>query len=400
MWTAALSTVGVVGSIIWIAYLVAARRNQSQIQNLADLPDMEPPGGWPSLALVFAARDEERVVEQAARSMLALNYPALELIAVDDRSRDETGAILDKLAASDPRLSVIHVAELPAGWLGKTHALQAAANETDAEWVLFTDADVVFAPNALRRAVAAAVAGGVAHMTVSPEVPTETLGERVFLSMFLTGLAFHSPGWLVQDPRSRAYLGIGAFNLVRAADFRAIGGFGRLKLSVDDDMQLGRAMKWSGRKSRVVLGARAVSVRWQVGLDGMIRGLEKNYFAGARFQLWRMLVFQAAIILVGIAMFAGLLVGPVWCRLICGVGVAALSIMLEVMGRPCGVRWYHAAFMPVASLVNMYALFRSTWHTLRRGGVTWRGHLYSLKELRDHVSMREIWMKQLWSSTR
>ncbi len=400
MWTALLSAIGVIGSIIWVCFFVTAGRNRSWVRYLAELSDAEPAGGWPSLAVVFAARDEETMVEQAARSMLALDYPALQVIAVDDRSRDATGSILDRLAAMDPRLQVVHVANLPAGWLGKTHALQAALELTRTDWVLFTDADVVFAEGALRRAVAEAVAGDIAHVTVAPELPTETLGERVFLAMFQTGLTMHSPGWRVQDPRYRAYLGIGAFNLVRAADFRAIGGFERIRLSVDDDMQLGRAMKWSGRKSRVILGPRAVSVRWQVGLGGMIRGLEKNFFAGARFQLRRALAYQAAILVVGIAPFVGLFVGPIWCRLVCGLGVATMALMLELMGKQSGIRWFHALLMPVSSLVNMYALFQSTWQTLRRGGVSWRGHLYPLQELRAHVKMREEWMKQLWLSTR
>ena len=150
----------------------------------------------------------------------------------------------------------------------------------------------------------------------------------------------------------------------------------------------------------MILGPRAVSVRWQVGLGGMIRGLEKNFFAGARFQLRRALAYQAAILVVGIAPFVGLFVGPIWCRLVCGLGVATMALMLELMGKQSGIRWFHALLMPVSSLVNMYALFQSTWQTLRRGGVSWRGHLYPLQELRAHVKMREEWMKQLWLSTR
>ena len=400
MWILLLSILGVTGSMVWIIFFINAGRNRAWVCNLADLPDTEPAEGWPSLAVVFAARDEEGMVEQATRSMLALDYPGLEVIAVDDRSKDATGAILDRLARESVCLRVLHVTHLPEGWLGKTNALQAALVLTSADYVLFTDADVVFAPGALRRAVGEASRDALAHITVAPELPTTSLGERLFLAMFQTGLTLHSPGWRVQDPNHRAYLGIGAFNLVRAEDFRAVGGFQRIRLSVDDDMQLGRAMKWSGRRSKVILGQNAVSVRWQVGLGGMIRGLEKNFFAGSNFRLVRVLEFLVANWVIGIAPFIGLFVGPLWSRVCCILGVGIMSLMLELMGKQSGIRWYHAALMPVGAIACMVALGRSTWLTLVRGGVTWRGHLYPLRDLRQHVKQRETWMRELWLSTR
>jgi hypothetical protein len=388
------------GALAWIRFFVLAGAHRDWVVRLRDLPDAEPPGGWPRLAVVFAARDEAAGVEAATRSLLASDYPDLEVIAVDDRSGDATGAILDRLAAQDPRLSVVHVTELPEGWLGKTHALQAGARRTRAAWILFTDADVVFAPGALRRAVAYAATHDVDHVTVTPELPTRGLGERVFLPMFQAGLTLHSPGWKVDDPEERAYLGIGAFNLVSAEALGAIGGFERIRLSVDDDMQLGRALKWSGRRSKVLLGAGAVSVRWHVGLGGMIRGLEKNFFAGANFRLARVLLFAAVMVVIGILPFVGLFVGPPALRVFCGAGVAVMAILVHLIGGQSGLAWYHGALMPLSALANLWALLRSTFLTLRRGGVSWRGHLYPLPALRAHVEHREHWMRELWLSTR
>ena len=165
-------------------------------------------------------------------------------------------------------------------------------------------------------------------------------------------------------------------------------------------MQLGRAMKWSGRRSKVILGQNAVSVRWQVGLGGMIRGLEKNFFAGSNFRLVRVLEFLVANWVIGIAPFIGLFVGPLWSRVCCILGVGIMSLMLELMGKQSGIRWYHAALMPIGAIACMVALGRSTWITLVRGGVTWRGHLYPLRDLRQHVKQRETWMRELWLSTR
>ncbi len=141
-----ISLVCAASSLVWIVVLAAAVANRRKSIRLSDLPAVEPESGWPRLAVVIAARDEEAMIARAVRSLLDQDYPDLELIVVDDRSADRTGAILDELAEDEPRLSVVHVDRLPEGWLGKTHAMQRGADETFAPWILFTDGDVVFAP--------------------------------------------------------------------------------------------------------------------------------------------------------------------------------------------------------------------------------------------------------------
>jgi glycosyltransferase involved in cell wall biosynthesis len=395
-----MAALGVLGSAIWIGFFVVAAWHRDWVRRVRDLPADEPAGGWPSAAVLFAARDEAASVEAAARTMLALDYPALEVVAVDDRSADGTGEILDRLAADDARLRVVHVRDLPEGWLGKTHALHVGAGATRAEWLLFTDADVMFEPTTLRRVIAHAAGEGLDHVTVTPDLPTHGEGERIFLAMFQIGLSIYAPGWDMENRRKKAAMGIGAFNLVRAEAFRAIGGFERLALSVDDDVQLGRAMKWAGYRGRMLLGDGAISVRWQVGLGGMIRGLEKNFFAGAKFRPALVAVYTLGQVVVGIGPFLGLASGPAPVRWICGVGIAVMALMLSLIGRQCGLRPYHALTMPLSAVVCITALLRSTWVTLRQGGIRWRGHLYPLAALREHVRRREAWMRELWLSTR
>ncbi|HEU5115079.1 MAG TPA: glycosyltransferase, partial [Isosphaeraceae bacterium] len=179
-----LSALGVLGSLVWIKLFLSAARNRHAIRKLSDVPANRPDGDWPALAVIFAARDEAGEVEAAARSILKLDYPELRVVAVDDRSQDETGAILDRLAGEDSRLAVVHVTELPPGWLGKTHALQLASEATDASWLLFTDADVLFGPQSLRKAIAFAESTKADHLIVPPDIPTEHFGERLFLVMF------------------------------------------------------------------------------------------------------------------------------------------------------------------------------------------------------------------------
>ncbi len=349
--------------------MIRAGRHRDKIVRLIEQSDDPPEGGWPELAVIVAARNEEAEIEAAVRSLLAQDYPSLRVIAVDDRSTDDTGAILDRIAAEDLRLQVVHVRELPPGWLGKTHALHEAAMATDAPWLLFTDADVVFAPGALRRAVAYAVTQRLDHVSVAPDVPTEQVGERLFLAMFQTLFALSNPFWNVENPDSHAHAGIGAFNLVRATSFRAIGGFGRLALSVDDDMKLAESLKAAGGRARVLLGGKVISVRWQVGLGGMIRGLEKNFFAVTGYRVWAALVATVLMFWVGAAPHAGLFVGPWWARVICGLGVLTIAVFVGLTGVQSRVGWYYALTMPISALVCAFAMGRSMWLTLWRRGV-------------------------------
>lgn len=395
-----VSGLGVLASLVWIWLLARLIWYRNRVLWLFERQAAEPDGGWPSLAVVFAARNEEGHVADAARSILAQDYPDLSVLAVDDRSTDRTGAELEALAADDPRLLAIHVRELPQGWLGKVHALQAAATATPAEWLLFTDADVFFAPGSLRRSVAAAIAEGADHLVAAPDVVTEGVGERIFLSMFGLLFALKAPVWQVEDPAHPSYMGIGAFNLVRADAFQSIAGFRRLSLSVDDDMRFGQALKAAGYRTRVAAGHRLLRVRWQVGISGMIRGLEKNFFAAVGYSVPLAVLAGLGILILGAGPHLGLLAGPGWGRAICGLGVLAICLVLQAVGRQSGVRWTYGLILPVGALLCFWSLARSTWLTLARGGVRWRDHFYPLAELRAHVRGRNAWIREVWLSTR
>src|SRR5262249_44980479 len=148
----------------------------------------------PSLTIVVPARNEEAEIEPALRSLLQLNYPQFEVVAVDDRSTDQTGAIMDRIAAEPAahgRLRIIHVQELPSGWLGKLHAMWLGSSESatlrntvqqGSEWLLFTDADCVFHPESLRRAVHYAMKTNTEHLVLFPTAHMKTLGEQMLIS--------------------------------------------------------------------------------------------------------------------------------------------------------------------------------------------------------------------------
>jgi hypothetical protein len=171
-------------------------------------------------------------------------------------------------------------------------------------------------------------------------------------------------------------------------------------LSVDDDMRLGQALKYAGYSTKVFSATSEVSVRWQVGLGGMVRGLEKNFFAGIDFRLPLAFAAAATILLTTLGPLAGLFVGPWWTRLICGLGVLAPVALIRFVCPTTGVAPWYGLTLPLGGLVMTYALVRSVILTLRRRGVSWRGRTYPLGELKAHIRLRNHWLNEVWHSTR
>ena len=200
-----------------VSALLDAWRGNRRMRHLSELPGEGDP---PSVSVVIAARDEEHRLEQALRSVLAQDHPHLEVIVVDDRSSDGTADILRRLQEQHPLLRVLRVDELPSGWLGKTHAQQRGGEAAQGELLLFTDADVVFEPSAVRLAALYLARERLDHLTVAPRVLAPTRPVEALVGAFTVLFCQWSRPWRARDPRSHHYVGIGAFNLVRAAPGR------------------------------------------------------------------------------------------------------------------------------------------------------------------------------------
>ena len=396
MWLA----VSLFALLLWLSAATALCVGMRRIESLTDVPPAAD-ADCPSLSVVVPACDEAAAMEPALRSLLALDYPHLELIVVDDRSTDGTAAIVERLAAAHPQLRLLRVSELPSRWLGKNHALQVGSQAASGDWLLFTDADVVFHPGALRRVMAWAARRRSEHVVALPRVVVHGFWERLFVPYFMAMFNLRYRPWKVADRGSPAYLGVGAFNLVRADRYRAIGCHAALPLEVADDMKLGKLLKAHGTRSGVVSAAGWISVRWVVGLRGIVEGLTKNSFAGLEFRLGTV-VLSVILQLVGsvspsFGLFAG---GPA--AVTSGLALACMGLAAAAVappesadggrqtvfspGRLTAPRRLLSALwglaFPLAALIFAYILIRSTWLTYRRGGVLWRGTLYPLEELR------------------
>ena len=256
-------------------------RNRNAIPTL---PAFTETTTLPRLSVVVPARDEASAIGRAVGSLLAQDYPDFEIIVVDDRSTDATGDVVRELATNDPRVQALRVTDLPAGWLGKNHALWRGADRANGEWLLFTDADVVFAQGALRHAVGYAMSEGLDHLTLTPRLVARGLLLRAFVAFY--GYAFIAlwGAYLANDPKSKRGVGIGAFNLIRRSAYDGIGTMRSLSLRPDDDIRLGRRLRAFGYRQRVLNGNELLSIEWYPSLGAAISGLEKSMYSSMEYR--------------------------------------------------------------------------------------------------------------------
>jgi glycosyltransferase involved in cell wall biosynthesis len=339
----------------------------------------------PSISLIFAARDEEEKLPAALATLAALDYPNLEIIAVDDRSQDATRRILDEFAAPHPRFRAVRISKIPNGWLGKTHALQKGFEASSGEWLLFTDADVRFKPDVIRRAVTLARQLKLDHLTLLCNVEMHGFWEKTLITFF--GLAFHlaTDAYRVSNPNSRAYVGVGAFQLVRRSAYETIGTHRRLAMEVVDDMKLGKLVKRAGFRSCVAIAQDFVTVRWHAGAGNVIRGVTKNFFAAFGYNLAFAALALVGMLLLNVVPFFAVFAGHGWIRISSAISVAialGMHCSVDVVNR---VSPLYALTHPLGALLFCYMIVRSVAVTLWQGGVTWRGTFYPLKELKRGV---------------
>jgi GT2 family glycosyltransferase len=376
----------------WLYKFVEAAWGFRKVANLA-LPEHDrAPVVLPAIVVIAPARNEEEDIAQCLESLLAQDCENLRVIAVDDRSTDATGAIMEKIAAqAGGRLDVLHIGELPAGWLGKTHALAMAARVAmeryAPEYLLFTDGDVIFEPSILRRTLARAIETRADHFVVMPTTIAKTVGEAAVLSFLQVISLWAVRPWRVADPKAKHdAIGIGAFNLIRSDAYRQIGGFDATPMEVLEDLYLGRRIKWAGLRQEVAIAPGMVSVHWAAGAQGIVNGMTKNIFAVFRFRPALLLAAAAGVLLDSVGPAAFTVFPPT--RTAGVVGVAAVLGVYAVSARANRISAWYALAFPLAGSIVVYAMLRSMFVTVHNNGVEWRGTFYSLDELRRGMARR------------
>jgi glycosyltransferase involved in cell wall biosynthesis len=381
--TAALLTDLIAAAILLLlaAGSVMLALGARRVPALASLPPLGA-GLAPRVSIIVPARDEARGIGPAVASMLALDYPDFEVIVIDDRSTDGTAGVLDALADPAGRLRRLQVTELPPDWLGKNHANALGSAAAAGEWLLFTDADIRFAPLTLSRAMRCALDGPWDHLTAAPHarLPGAVLSQFALYFGLLFSL-FARP-WAARDPRSRAHVGIGAFNLVRRTAYDAIGGHGALRLRPDDDLKLGKLLKQAGFRQLFLNGHGAIEVEWYSSWREVRDGLMKNLFAGSGYSV----PLTVGGSLLHLAVLAGPPLGAVFASGIAQLCYALACLLLLWQGwasaPSLGTKRWAGALLPLFGAFGTWLMWRSMYLALSRGAIEWRGRRYPLKELR------------------
>jgi hypothetical protein len=341
--------------------------------------------------VIIPACNEAGKIERTVAALLQTSYPRLELIVVDDRSTDGTGAIVDELAAGDGRVRALHVTELPEGWLGKVHALQVGLAAARGEWIVFADADVQLAPWVLGAALAHALEQRLDFLTALPRFTSSgSLFLDAAVASMVRAVFIGGQVWKLADPGSDRGGGFGALNLIRRAALERTEGLEWLRLEVADDVGLGLLLKRGGSRCAFVNARDALSLCFYEDLGELARSVEKGGYAiVGRYSAPRAVVMAAALILLDTAHLLALVpTGLPWLPLVGLAGLAAGAAASVIGARWVGIGAGAGLLTVVGSVTTALLVVRSALLGWRRGGVRWRETFYPAEVLRPGRRVR------------
>ncbi len=365
-------------------YTIEVALGLRRLRNLNDIRPFSGPSR-PRVSIIVPACNEEETIETAMLSLVQQDYGPFEIVVINDRSTDRTGAILEKLAAQYPRIRLLEVTELPPGWLGKNHALHCGARAAGGDYLLFTDADVLLEKTTVARAMTIMVAERLDHLSlIFKNIASGSLLNAMIQDAG-AALFFLFKPWAARNPRSRYFMGVGAFNLVKKDVYRRIGGHESIRMHPIDDIMLGKVIKQHGFRQDCLAGYDFVTVRWYETAGMMIDGLMKNVFALYNFRVtW---------VLAGIVIIFVMTIFPVW-GVFLADGYARLLFLATVMVR--GIAFVRGSVMLgngirsfpwslVTPYINIFIMIKATVTTLKNKGIDWRGTYYPLAQLRNNM---------------
>jgi chlorobactene glucosyltransferase len=369
--------------LVWLISLVLTLYGLSRQKPL--LPTRMTLSDSPLVSVLVPARNEQhRVLAECISSILAQDYENFEVIAVNDRSTDSTVEILETFATSDARLRVINGEELPAGWLGKPYAMQQAFAHARGEWILATDADMIFHEAALRTAVHSTLQTKAEAMSLIPHFEASSFWERVMIPTWAWVFLLFTLLYRVRNPRSPGAVGIGGFFLMRRSVLVGVGGYEALKDEVMEDVRLAEMIKRSGARLVTEYAPDLLSTRMYRNFGEMWECSTKNWFSGMKFSL--------PLALSGVVSMYSMCLVPPLIALGSGIGIAAgMSGDLWLLLIPAALSWVlQVLVLAVASISSrvspsyaltaplglslLYAmLFDSSMRITTGKGVTWKG---------------------------
>jgi glycosyltransferase involved in cell wall biosynthesis len=335
------------------------------------------------------ACNEVDTIRATAESILQQDYPDLELLLLNDRSLDGTGAVMAQVAAEHPdRVRYLEIRELPAGWLGKNHALWVGTQHATGEWLLFTDADMLFDPTCFRRAVSLAETEHLDHLCMLPQIVSTGALLGAYVAYFVHSFCTYKLGYLSNTPGRNNGIGCGGFNMLRRSAYVVIGTHMAISLRPDDDMRLGQRLKRLGLRQRSLSAAGMARVEWYPSFRAAIKGLEKNMFPTADYSLLKMLGMSVSLLALDVAPFLLPWVTSGWVRTLVLATILVKGATYLATNFKAGIRaGIDFLLYPFMAVALTYTLLRSTWLAYRQGGIYWRGTFYPLDMLRKQTGL-------------
>ncbi len=344
----------------------------------------------PKVSVIIPACNEAATIEPALKSIMTMDYTDLEIIAVNDRSVDRTGAVLEQMQKKYPGLQIYEISELPEGWLGKNHALQYGAERARGEYLLFTDADIIMEKSSLARAMRHMLENGLDHMSMF----FKSIAPGGLLNALILdaggGLMLLLKPWKAKDPKSKRYMGVGAFNLIKSDVYKAIDGHRTIAMHPIDDVMLGKVIKDSGFSQDCLLGHNFIQVEWYVTVREFIRGLMKNTFAFYNYNMANVLFGVLVVVIINILPLLAFFFTSGITRGLFGTAVMVRILSFANGFSNTGINPWYSVWALVTSYVYIYIALKAAITTTINRGIIWRGTYYSLDELKANLQKAKM----------
>ncbi len=381
----------VIPAILWsLPWILPLLITYVRLRNSRSLDEesVVAPDPAPLVSVIVPARNEARNIARCVTSILATNYPNLELIVVDDSSTDGTREVAERAIAGDKRAHVITNSPLPAGWFGKQWACNSGAKVARGEILQFTDADTEHAPDLVARSVNAMKTSNADLFSIAGHQELGGFWEKVLQPQMFTVLSMRYGGTesITQSNRVSNKIAAGQCIFVKRSSYDAIGGHGAVRSSVAEDLLLAQRFFAARKHVVVMLGVKQLSTRMYASLSEIINGWRKNVFAGGLDSVPFGKVGQSLLPLallmppllellpplaltLALIFFAAERTTILWAS----IAVGATLIWWLIVYKKIGENLLYAFAYPVGALALLYIFFTAVTRGRR---VTWKGRTY------------------------
>jgi chlorobactene glucosyltransferase len=349
-------------------------------------------GAMPSVSILIPARNEEHCIATCVRSLISQQYEDLEVLVLDDQSNDATATIVQRMIDSLPpaqqgRLRLLDGTPLPNNWIGKNFACYQLAQHVQSDYLFFTDADTVHAPDTVKTVIDYMQRCNIQLLTAQPEHVLESLGEFLVVPLLNFTILTLLPVALVRlRPEPSLATGNGQLLCFRRSAYEALGGHAAVKGRILEDVWLARAIKAAGYRMAFVDAMNLVSCRMYRTFKEVWTGFSKNLFAFYNYSL----IFALLALMLNLTLFVAppllLLVTPLVTLPSILVFSASIAYVLAVFMRILltlrftrvkqGLMLLLCLFHPVSIVLECLILLNSIWWHYRKKGTVWKGRQY------------------------